>query len=184
MADKRVEKTVNDIRKAFEDLIIEEGDIYYTIKEIAGKANINRKTFYLHFKSIEDLYRDFEEITEKKFFNILNDHNFFSEKFSLTVFLDCLLELIDSNPPLYEKLLIENKFKFVFRNLKDKIKEKIIVNFLNNDYSLKSEMLIEYVFAGLIKLFRVWHAKKDEMSRSEMYKTAYSIIRNGIEILQ
>lgn len=180
MADKRTVKTLAAIRKALNELIIEQDDVMFTIKEIAAKADINRKTFYLHFNSIEDLYADLEKRTEEKLISILNEKKFFSDKFSLTVFLDALLELIDTNPPLYERLLIEDKYKFLFRGVKDEMKAKIMSGFMIKPDSLKAEMQCEYVFSGLMKLFRVWHKRKDEMGKEEMYKTAYDIIKFGL----
>lgn len=180
MADKRTVKTLAAIRKAFSELIIEQDDVMFTIKEIAAKADINRKTFYLHFNSIEGLYEDLEKRTEEKLIAILEEKNFFSERFSLRLFLDSLLELIETNEPLYERLLIEDKYKFLFRNVKNKIKEKIVPFFITHSNSLKAEMETEYVFSGLIKLFRVWHKRKDEMGKEEMYETAYKIVKFGL----
>ena len=115
MPDKRSVKTVNAIRCAFEQMLIEQNSVIFTIKEITAKANINRKTFYLHFSCIEDLYKDLEDRIEQKWLEILNDKGFFTEKFSLKIFLDSLADLYNLNCPLYEKLLTCDNYKFVFR---------------------------------------------------------------------
>lgn len=179
--DKRTERTIERIGKAFIELIIESEDAGFTIKEVAGKADINRKTFYLHFNCIEDLYNELEKKTEKKLIEILEEKGFFEENFSLRILLDGLMELIEVNPALYEKLLVDDKYKFVFRNLKERIKKNIVSRYVKDIESLETEMQMEYVFSGLIKLFRVWTKRKDEMSKEKMYETAYKIIKFGVK---
>lgn len=180
MPDKRTVKTVNAIRNAFTDMLVKSNNVYLSIKDIAEKANINRKTFYLHFQCIEDLYQDLEKITEEKLLALLNERNFFTSNFSIRIFLDALLELINQNEKLYEKLLINDDYKFLFRNVKDKIKEKVFVQVNAEKENLKADMCAEYICSGLMKLFRVWASRKDEMTTEELIETAHTLIKHGI----
>lgn len=56
--DLRVQKTNAAIKRAFTEMILElePGDI--TVKELAQRAQIHRKTFYLHYTCIEALFED------------------------------------------------------------------------------------------------------------------------------
>ncbi|MBQ0099467.1 MAG: TetR/AcrR family transcriptional regulator [Firmicutes bacterium] len=148
MTDIRTIKTMQAIRNAFTDMIIEKNNVFFSIKEIADRAKINRKTFYLHFECIEDLYNDLEESTEEKLLEILEKNNFFTSKLSLEIFLKSILELINSNYPLYQKLLIQDNYKFLFRNVKNKVKKQIFEQ-LKIEGELKNELLFEYVSSGL-----------------------------------
>lgn len=56
-SDLRVERTRRAIRQAFYDMV-DEGATRITVKELTERAAINRKTFYLHYDSIETLYSD------------------------------------------------------------------------------------------------------------------------------
>ena len=56
--DMRVIRTRKAIRQAFEELVLEEDVDRITVKAIADKACINRKTFYLHYDTIESHYDD------------------------------------------------------------------------------------------------------------------------------
>ena len=56
--DLRVLKTKEAIRQAFDELVLEKEADRITVKELTERACINRKTFYLHFDSIEALYDD------------------------------------------------------------------------------------------------------------------------------
>ena len=54
--DLRVMRTRKLIRDAFMDMVGEVGVARITVKDLTERAGINRKTFYLHFESIEALY--------------------------------------------------------------------------------------------------------------------------------
>jgi len=68
--DRRIARTKAAIREALVALIEEKGFDALTVKDIAAKANINRGTFYLHYKdkfdlldqTLEDIARDVESI--------------------------------------------------------------------------------------------------------------------------
>ena len=57
-ADLRVVKTREAIREAFRGMVCEMPAEKITVKGIADRARIHRKTFYLHYTSIEALYED------------------------------------------------------------------------------------------------------------------------------
>ena len=56
-ADPRVIRTREAISGAFRKLIAENDASKINVKAITDEAHINRKTFYLHFECIEDLYK-------------------------------------------------------------------------------------------------------------------------------
>lgn len=69
MNDLRVERTRRAIQQAFHEMV-NEGAKRITVKELAERAGINRKTFYLHYDSIEALYsEELERILDDYFDN-------------------------------------------------------------------------------------------------------------------
>lgn len=57
-ADPRALRTRKAIKDAFEEMACE-GDVgKITVKALADRAGINRKTFYLHYETIESLYEE------------------------------------------------------------------------------------------------------------------------------
>lgn len=66
--DLRVLKTRKAIKDAFKEMILEEEAADISIKELAERAMIHRKTFYLHYTCIEALYEDvLSELSEDYF---------------------------------------------------------------------------------------------------------------------
>ncbi len=67
-SDLRVERTKRAIKDAFRELVCEKDAGRITVKELTERAGINRKTFYLHYLSIEALYSDVLEGIMDDFF--------------------------------------------------------------------------------------------------------------------
>lgn len=56
--DLRVQKTREAIKEAFKEMVCEMDAHKITVKELTERARIHRKTFYLHYTSIEALFED------------------------------------------------------------------------------------------------------------------------------
>ena len=59
--DLRVRKTKEAIRRTFEDMICEMDYEKITVKELTDRAMINRKTFYLHYETLDDLLEELQQ---------------------------------------------------------------------------------------------------------------------------
>ena len=57
--DLRITKTLKAIRTAFKEMVLTMQPAEITVKELTERALVNRKTFYLHYDSIEALYEEF-----------------------------------------------------------------------------------------------------------------------------
>lgn len=56
--DPRVQRTRMLIKSTFKAMVCEMDASNITVQKLTDRANINRKTFYLHYKCLEDLYNE------------------------------------------------------------------------------------------------------------------------------
>lgn len=66
--DLRVQKTKEAIQETFKSMMCEMSPNKITVKELAERARINRKTFYLHYTSIEALYNEMLQIVANGYY--------------------------------------------------------------------------------------------------------------------
>jgi AcrR family transcriptional regulator len=55
--DRRVERTRNALMNAFVELLLSQGYATLSVERIAARADVGRSTFYMHFKSREDMLK-------------------------------------------------------------------------------------------------------------------------------
>ena len=67
--DLRYRRTHNAIQRAMAELVMEIDPNKITVKQIADRAQINRKTFYLHYDSIESLFDEHLDAVMNRFFD-------------------------------------------------------------------------------------------------------------------
>ena len=65
--DLRIQRTRESIRETFEKMICEMDYEQITVKELAQRARINRKTFYLHYNTLDDLLREIQNEMAQNF---------------------------------------------------------------------------------------------------------------------
>ena len=56
--DKRIIKTRQAITTAFMELSLEKDIRKITVSDIAGRASVNRSTFYLHYNDAKEVLED------------------------------------------------------------------------------------------------------------------------------
>ena len=156
--DKRVVKTRKLIIETFKEMIIEMDYNEITIKELADRANINRKTFYAHFECIEDILAELIEQIAEKLLEHLENAGVFSHP-SVEVFVKAMELTLNENLELYKKLIVANSYRFFLRNVKDIIKKSINNAGLTNAVDcnpVELDFICEFIASGLAKIYKMW----------------------------
>lgn len=78
--DRRVARTKQAIAEAFERLVLVTDYQKITVSAIAKEANINRKTFYLHYDSVDDLLDSLAKEFSRSSFESLQERGVFDER--------------------------------------------------------------------------------------------------------
>lgn len=182
-SDRRVEKTRNAIINALKEMIIEKDFNEITIKELAERANINRKTFYLHYESMEEILFDVTVELSEQVFESLNNKGFFDPNvIGITPLIETINELINSNYELTRKLISANSYRFFSRNIKDLIKDAVIRKIKKHiDMSeYKMNLVGDFIASGLSKLLKDWF-ENQQLTINEVSAFASNLIYGGIK---
>ena len=157
--DKRIIKTKNKLKTALVSLLQTKKIDEVSILELTELANINRKTFYLHYKSIPDVLKDIENSVINELRRVVG---------TLELKIDTIDQYIYGvfNVILQDKLaktLIQktNYYKVIFYSL-----EKILIDDCERRYKIENEFSsapLKYTIAhhvfGTTRLFCHWLRK-------------------------
>lgn len=177
--DLRVTKTKKIIAETFKQMICETDYKNITIKNLCERALISRKTFYLHYQSIEDLLENLQtevidEILPKK----IDCTDLKSLRFMIEKFFDA----VENMPILHEKLLCSGSYRFLGEKINLKAINKLSVeNRGNFKKSFEVEdLFFSYIGTVAIILYRKWISGGKKISLDDMKEITYQLLANGI----
>lgn len=181
--DRRVERTRSAIISAFKEMIIEKDFKQITIKELAERADINRKTFYLHYESMEEILFDLSIELSDQIFESLNDRDFFNpDCYDINILVECIDSIINSNYELTRKIISSDSYRFFSRNIRDLVKDSFIRKIRSkikvNEYIMN--LVSDYVASGFAKVLKDWFEDPGELSSRDISQLVSALIYNGI----
>ena len=176
--DRRVAKTQAAIHRALDELVCEKPPHKISVAEITRHANIHRKTFYLHYNSVDELFR--EELESMK-----QDY----------------AETIDSIPPTMT-IADVNRVFFDFATRQGSLFEQLVVspeyrhyaerffhmNLVHNrarhnpyaHLSREQQNIINtFLTAGTLDMYRQWIADGKTMPLDELVTLSTQLLSHG-----
>jgi len=180
--DRRIRKTQKSIHDAIIDLIGEKDVTQITVKELAEKANINRKTFYMHYSSIDDILNKIENELIDKLLSILYKYDFFQEQFDQYAFFTSLNNVINEDFNFYKKLVRANSYNFLLTKVKKILKDTFIERFDKKPNTNKEllNLYAEFAASGVISMYIEWFNIDSPLSLEDLAKAASNISFNGL----
>ena len=100
--DKRTEKTRQAIRNAYAALLLDRHAPRITVTALAREANIDRKTFYLHYDTTEDVMRDYHRQILLRMMDYLEASGFFENSPDVSCFFTACNRVIGENLAFFQ----------------------------------------------------------------------------------
>jgi Transcriptional regulator len=175
--DRRIQKTKDGIHCAFIQLIQTKDYNSITITELAALANIDRKTFYLHYGSIDDVLKEFGAEATKKVHILLQN----TQPFEIKKFFQGLNKIMLEDINLYRHISTETSYAFFLTQCKDILKSSLIDSFYQkSDLSKeKFDVYAAYISSGIIGIYTNWLSTNSNMSLEELTELAIDTVANG-----
>ncbi|MBP1567632.1 MAG: TetR family transcriptional regulator C-terminal domain-containing protein [Oscillospiraceae bacterium] len=183
--DRRVRKTEEQLVKGLTKLMKTKSIKNITVRELADEVDINRSTFYLHYKDIFDMVEKIENELAANLISTLDELN--NNHITQNILLDFLsdtFETIYLNAELCAVLLSSNGDISFQKKLRDIIDTKTleIVNTYLAGKATKDEtvLITSFIINGILGIISTWLQNISIGTPEKMAATACSLIENGI----
>ncbi|WP_044974932.1 TetR-like C-terminal domain-containing protein [Ruminococcus sp. HUN007] len=183
--DRRVRKTEEQLVKGLTKLMKNKSIKNITVRELADEVDINRSTFYLHYKDIFDMVEKIENELAANLISTLDELN--NNHITQNILLDFLndtFETIYLNSELCAVLLSSNGDISFQKKLRDIIDTKTleIVNTYLAGKATKDETLLitSFIINGILGIISTWLQNISLGTPEKMAATACSLIESGI----
>lgn len=183
--DRRIEKTKTAIREAFFSLMKEREMSKITVTEIARRANINRKTFYLHYDSTEAILDEFFSELIKKLMALLEKNDFFDRSFDVASLFQSLNLLMEKDIDLYRHIANRPAYAFLWEQIKDILKSTVTETMADKLMASPAEfeLYMEFYSAGTIATYLKWLRKEVDLSEEDLVKVISNATYYGFQKL-
>ncbi len=177
--DLRVRKTKEAIHHTFKQMICEMDYEQITIKELTERAQINRKTFYLHYTGLDDLLVELQEEIADNF--IRRKVSYGSMK-DIRDLIRLFFEHAANMPLLHERLMGSGSYQPVWEKINKRImdyrRETNRGVFGLNEYA--ENLVFAYYGANSSLLYRQWVEDGKKLPLEELIEVATKLICNGM----
>ena len=181
--DSRVKRTKKLIRKGITELAKEKSINKITVKELTDLIEINRGTFYLHYKDIYDLVESIENNIYDDFNTIISSVNSQSLIESPIDILESFCVFVNDNADVFAMLIGEHgDAEFVYKigtTMNQKCKE-IFRNIYPNMNDDIYQITYDYCKAGSIGLLRCWLLNNREWTPRYVAEIWLMVISRGV----
>lgn len=185
--DRRVRKTRRQLRECLITLLKEKKVQDITVRELTDMADLNRGTFYLHYKDVFDLLEKTEAELQEDFNQLVCKHDAVELKQRPSVIFNEIYSLVYDNADLIEILLGENGDLNFVNRLKQLIREKCLKDWMEvfrSGNAAAFDAFFSFIVSGCIGLVQYWLQTGLKETPEQMAMLTEHIITTGIGVLE
>ncbi len=184
--DRRVRKTRRQLRECLIALLKQKKVQEITVKEITDMADLNRGTFYLHYKDVFDLLEKTEAELLDEFNQLLLRHDAEELRSHSSSFFSDVFSLVAPNADLIEILIGENGDLNFVNRLKRLIREKTLREWTALYQAANPAVFdayLSYMVSGCLGLVQYWLQSGRRETPQQMAELTRDIVNRGIGVL-
>lgn len=178
--DLRVVKTLDTIRTTFREMICEMDFEDITIKDFCDRARINRKTFYNHYESLDDLLTELQDEIVESFTSQSVSYESLSDIKNIIRFF---YEYAAKMPVLNERLLCSGNYQHIGDKINRCIMEYRAETYRGSFHEnpLIDNLVFAYFSANTTLLYRQWVADGKKLPLEDLIENATTLICDGMK---
>lgn len=185
--DRRVRKTRRILRQCLTTLLKEKKIQDITVREIADMADINRGTFYLHYRDVFDLMEQIEKELTEELEAVLERYSAAELLEKPSLIFSELYPLVQNNADIISILMGENGDLNFVNNLKKIVRDRFLLRWLDLKFTGDPASLGAYssfIISGCIGIVQYWLENGMEESPEQMTELTEEFILKGIRVLE
>ena len=187
--NRRVRFTRSALRDALIDLILEKPLVSITVKDICARADINRSTFYLHFKDVTDILRTTEdEIIEHMREHAPTHEQEISDLQEIKGFFTDFLEQIRNNPRIMKVIQVlcsEQGDPYFVRKLQTMTYEAFLegwdMHMMPEMSEQRKRLVFSYIISGMVSMLSAWATRAQDMPTEQVVSLLMGLMWHGLD---
>ena len=182
--DPRVKRTKKMFKEALKELMMKHDDYMdISVKELCDKAELSRRTFYLHYEYIDDVLLEIEDDFTKEFYEATKQYDHVKE---LEPVVKAYFDLHDSNP-IYEKILLSPAQDYLREMMRSRtvkvLDENDNLKGIRHHDILTQNIIEQFYHMTCVSAYREWVRQRKIMAKDDVVKLVANLISKGMSAL-
>ncbi|KNZ43465.1 TetR/AcrR family transcriptional regulator [Acetobacterium bakii] len=181
--DRRVRKTKQQLQTGLAQLLLQKNIDKITVSELSDLVDINRGTFYLHYKDAFDMLDQIENEIFEDFCAILNRYASNVIECNTRLFIIDMFHFIAKNEEMMHFIVSEPGDRAFLTRLKTAFKEKFLKHWMEKNHtesSIEVEYIYSYLLSGCMGLMIQWLKTGMKEPPEQIAKLTEIIILKGL----
>lgn len=177
--DLRYIKTHDLIRKTFQEMLLEMEYPKIMIKDLTERARINRRTFYLHYETLDDLLAELQEEMGSHFLEEIRDYQVPNDLDRIVL---AIFKCAESNGKLGERILFSAGHSSISRTLSDHINQKTwrLSERIQTCNTSEQNIIITYLTTNISEIYKSWVQDGRKIPFEKIVSLTTHLISQGI----
>ncbi len=178
--DLRVRKTLGAIRQAFADMLYEMPYEKITVAELARRANINTKTFYRHYDTLDDLLSEVQLEYAQPYVELTSGLHYPDDADAL---VREFLVYSSRQGPLYDAIVSSGRYTNILNNVLEEMSIERTHNIVPPEGWSSSEwsLYLNHVNTSQVRYYKQWVDDGREVPTNRMVALGVRLICNGAQ---
>ena len=173
--DKRIVKTREAIFSAFLDLAAQKDINKISVVELCEKADINKSTFYLHYKSIDECFQSCFSFFSSQIVALGKDIDYTNVSTSPENNVTDILDAVEQNTKYFEKFKNTMVYDYAIKALKENMVDAICkVNNININDNFHEVAKVTFLVGGCADVIT---KSMPNFNREEVEKLMIDVIK-------
>ena len=173
--DRRVKRTRRLLKQGLAELLRQKHFSDISARDITENMDLNKATFYLHYKNTYELLQDLETDLLEQAQEMIDRYEYDETEDSMRKFFEPLLDFVVENRSVCEALFVNNAssdftgrvVEFIYKNGTEIMKKRFPkISVEDADY------VLSFVAFGLIGLLRRWFEKEMSIPKEKLLNIA------------
>lgn len=149
-----------------------------TVTELATLADIDRKTFYLYYDTLNDIYKEIEQGIIEGLQILLSEKEIHDWK----TFLIGLTEIMEKDLEFYTVIVENTDYVFLANNCTNILTNMLCQSLLSNAKrnSVEANMMVKYAVAGILGVYSDWLKSKERIPLEKLIDVLGNAMNNSL----
>ncbi|MFD1392385.1 TetR/AcrR family transcriptional regulator [Lacticaseibacillus jixianensis] len=154
-----------------------------TVKALTARLGINRKTFYLYYPTLPDLFLALEDQIFNQMLAGTKQH--LKEDATLADYFltQEFMTIIESDPQLQKKLICDPSYAWLYENVRRRyvVAIKDDIKRLNGGQDMCAEITANFIINSIFYTYRAWLSSETNITQEALATIISDLIHKGVD---